>query len=320
MPLSAERKSEYFERMKELMSTFNKCFIVEIDNVGSMQLQSTRIELRGKAEVLMGKNTMMRKCIREYVEENPETPVAQLEACCRGNVGFVFTNGDLGEIRKVLEENVRPAPAKIGVIAPDDVIVPKGPTGCDPGQTAFFQTLQISTKITKGQIEMTNDTHLIAKGDRVTASQAALLQKLNIEPFTYGMKLRSVYDSGSLFDAKVLDITDDVLAAKFVAALNTIASLSLALGIPTQASVTHSVANAFKACVAITVELEKYTFAQADVYKAYLADPSAFAGSGDGGGGDSGGAAAAAAVEEEPEEEEAPPAVDMFGGGDGGDY
>jgi len=320
MPLSAARKTEYFEHMKELLTTYSKLFVVEIDNVGSMQLQQTRMSLRGTGEVLMGKNTMMRKCIREFVEENPESPVEQLEACCRGNVGFVFTNGDLAEIRTVLESNVRPAPAKVSSIAPIDVIVPKGPTGCDPGQTAFFQTLQIQTKITRGQIEMTSDTHLIKAGEKVTASQAALLQKLGIEPFSYGMTLKSVYDSGSLFDAKVLDITDDVLAEKFVAALNTISKLSLALNMPTEASVTHSVANAFKAILAVTVELDKYTFDKAETYKAYLADPSAFAGSGGGGGG--GGGDDAAVVEEEEEEvEEAPPAVDMFGGGDdAGDY
>ena len=309
MPLSAARKAEYFEHMKECMSTYSKLFIVEIDNVGSMQLQQTRMALRGTAEVLMGKNTMMRRCIRDFVEENPEHPMGQLEACCRGNVGMVFTNGDLGEVRSILESNVRPAPAKVGTTAPIDVVVPKGPTGCDPGQTAFFQTLQIQTKIARGQIEMTTDTHLIKAGEKVNASEAALLQKLGIEPFTYGMNLKSVYDSGSLFDAKVLDITDDVLAAKFVAALNTISKLSLALNMPTQASVTHSVANAFKACLAVTVQLDKYTFDKAEVYKAYLADPSAFAGSG---GGDGGGGAAAEAVVEEAEEEveEAPPAVD----------
>jgi large subunit ribosomal protein LP0 len=275
MPLSAERKAWYFEHMKELMTTYSKCFVVAIDNVGSMQLQETRMALRGTAEVLMGKNTMMRKCIREFIEENPDSPIGQLEECCRGNVGFVFTNGDLGEIRQMLESNVRPAPAKVGSPAPIDVIVPKGPTGCDPGQTAFFQTLQISTKITRGQIEMTNDTHLISAGERVSASQAALLQKLGIAPFTYGMTLKSVYDSGSLFDAKVLDITDEVLTTKFVAALNAISKLSLALNMPTDASVTHSVANAFKAILAVTVELDNYTFDKAEIYKAYLADASA---------------------------------------------
>lgn len=260
MPLSAERKTEYFTRMKELLTTYTKLFVVSVDNVGSSQLQSTRRGLRGKAEILMGKNTMMRKCIKEYVEENPGTSVEGLVDCCRGNVGFVFTNGDLGEIREVLESNVRPAPAKVGSLAPSQVIVPKGPTGCDPGQTAFFQTLQIATKITRGQIEMVNDTPLIAEGERVTASQAALLQKLGIEPFTYGLVLKSVYDNGSLFDAKVLDITDDVLAAKFSQALSMLASLSLALNIPTQASVPHSIANAFKAILSITIGLDNYSF------------------------------------------------------------
>lgn len=320
MPLSAERKAEYFERMKELMSTYNKAFIVGIDNVGSNQLQSTRKELRGKAEVLMGKNTMMRKIIAEYVEENPGSPVEKLAEVCRGNVGFVFTNNDLGEIRAVLEANTRPAPAKVGSLAPCKVIVPKGPTGCDPGQTAFFQTLQIATKISKGQIEMVNDTELIMEGEKVTASQAALLQKLSIEPFTYGMVLKSVYDAGSLFDAKVLDITDDVLAAKFCEALNIIASLSLVMGQPTEASVPHSMVNAYKAVLSICINLENYSFAKCDEVKEYLKDPSKFAGSGGGGGGGGDGGGAAEPEPEPEEEEEAPVGGGMFGDDGGGDY
>lgn len=322
MPLSAERKKEYFEKFEELLNTYSKCFIVEIDNVGSKQLQSTRKELRGKAEVLMGKNTMMRRCLKNYLEGNPGSPVEQLIEQCRGNVGFVFTNGDLGECREILESNTRPAPARVGSVAPADVIVPKGGTGCDPGQTAFFQTLQIATKISRGQIEMVNDTHLITAGDKVTASQAALLQKLSIMPFTYGVSLKSVYDNGSLFDAKVLDITDDVLSAKFSEALKSLAALSLALGLPTQASVPHSIANAFKAILAVTIQLDSYSFEKADLYEEYLKNPSKFAGSGGGGGG--GGGDAPAAVEEEPEEEEEADigggGMDMFGGEEGGDY
>eukprot|EP00586_Coscinodiscus_wailesii_P015470 CAMPEP_0172518546 /NCGR_PEP_ID=MMETSP1066-20121228/290884_1 /TAXON_ID=671091 /ORGANISM="Coscinodiscus wailesii, Strain CCMP2513" /LENGTH=335 /DNA_ID=CAMNT_0013300965 /DNA_START=183 /DNA_END=1191 /DNA_ORIENTATION=+ len=302
MPLSAERKAEYFERMKGLLDTYQKLFIVEVDNVGSKQLQNTRAGLRGTAEILMGKNTMMRKIIKEYADENPGTPKSQLEDCCKGNVGMVFTNGDLSEVRTILESNVRPAPARVGAIAPINVVVPKGPTGCDPGQTAFFQTLQIATKITKGQIEITNDVPLITAGvdpgqtaffqtlqiatkitkgqieitndvplitagEKVTASEAALLQKLNIEPFTYGLILKAVFDNGSLFDAKVLDITDDVLASKFGEALSLVAALSLQVGFPTQASVPHSIANAFKAILAVTVCLDKYVFEEAVPYK-----------------------------------------------------
>mmetsp|Transcript_15440 Transcript_15440/g.17814 ORF Transcript_15440/g.17814 Transcript_15440/m.17814 type:complete len:322 (-) Transcript_15440:60-1025(-) len=321
MPLSPERKEEYFVKMKELLSSYSKLFVVEIDNVGSMQLQMTRKSLRGKAEVLMGKNTMMRKVISDFVEENPGTPVEKLKEMCRGNVGFVFTNGDLGEIREILESNTRPAPARVGSTAPSTVVVPKGPTGCDPGQTAFFQTLQISTKITKGQIEITNDVNLITVGEKVTASMAVLLQKLSIEPFTYGLNLKAVYDGGSLFDAKVLDITNDVLAAKFGEALSSMASVCLALNFPTMVSVPHSLANAFKAIVSITIGLDKYTFDKAEIFKDYLADPSKFASAG--GSKDSKGAEEKV-VEEEPDEEEEADiggGMDMFGGEEkGGDY
>jgi large subunit ribosomal protein LP0 len=315
MPLSAERKAEYFDTLKNLLSTYSKLFIVEIDNVGSKQLQDTRKTLRGKAEVLMGKNTMMRKCLKEYVEENPESPVEKLIDCCRGNVGFVFTNADLGEIREVLESNTRPAPAKVGATAPNDVIVEKGPTGCDPGQTGFFQTLQIATKITRGQIEMVNDTNLISTGDKVTASQAALLQKLDIQPFSYGMVLKMVYDNGSLFDAKVLEITDDVLAGQFCEALSILASISLAANYPTKASVPHSIVNAFKLVLSLTIECATYSFDEADQYEEYLKDPSKFAGSGGGGGG---GGGAAPAVEEEEEEEAPQGGGGIFGDDDGG--
>lgn len=323
MPLSPERKAEYFTRMKELLTDYSKCFIVEVDNVGSSQLQNTRHGLRGQAEILMGKNTMMRKIISEYAEENPGTPAACLRDHCKGNIGFVFTNGDLSEVRKVLETNVRPAPARVGSLAPIDVIVPQGPTGCDPGQTAFFQTLQIATKITKGQIEMVNDTHLISAGEKVTASQAALLQKLSIDPFTYGLILKTVYDNGSVFDAKVLDITDDVLADKFSWSLGILASVSLALGYPTQASVPHSIANAFKAVLAVTIGCDKYSFEKADIYKEYLADPSKFAAASGGGGAGGGDAPAEEAEEAEEEEEEIDMGggMDMFGGEEGGgDY
>ena len=73
----------------------------------------------------------------------------------KGNVGFVFTKGDLVEVRnKILENKVR-APAKNGAIAPCAVIIPAQNTGLGPEKTSFFQALSIPTKISKGTIEIT---------------------------------------------------------------------------------------------------------------------------------------------------------------------
>lgn len=94
-----------------------------------------------------------------------------------------------------------------------------------------------------------------------------MLQKLNILPFTYGLVIQTIYDNGSIFDPKVLDLTDDDLAAKFGAALSNIAAVSLLLGYPTIASFPHSIANAFKTLVAVVVGLEEFTFEKAEPFK-----------------------------------------------------
>lgn len=60
-----------------------------------------------------------------------------------GNVGMIFSNGDLSEIKAALDKQAREAPAKAGMLAPSDVTIQPGPTGLDPKQTSFFQALSI---------------------------------------------------------------------------------------------------------------------------------------------------------------------------------
>lgn len=62
-----------------------------------------------------------------------------------------------------------------------------------PEKTSFFQALQIPTKISRGTIEILNEVHLIKFGEKVGASEAALLNMLNIQPFSYGLAVQQVY-------------------------------------------------------------------------------------------------------------------------------
>merc|ERR1712125_141205 len=121
--------------------------------------------------------------------------------------------GDIAELRDLVLEQKVAAPAKAGAIAPCDVIVPAGDTGLEPTQTAFLQALNIASRINRGQITILNDVKLFNAGDKVGASQAALLQKLKIRPFSYGLILQTVYDEGSIYSPEVLDINFDVLSS-----------------------------------------------------------------------------------------------------------
>jgi large subunit ribosomal protein LP0 len=269
MGMSREKKVEYFARVEELINTYSKLFVVEVENVGSLQMQQIRLALRPlDTVVLMGKNTMMRKIINDLLAKNPDHPFGNMLDLVVGNIGFVFTNSELGAVRDVILANRVPAPARVGGVAPISVVVPPGATDCDPGQTAFFQALGISTKIVKGRIEITSPVDLITAGERVGASQAALLQKLDVRPFTYGLVISQIYDNGSIFSPKVLDITDDDLAAGFSSALGSVAGLSMTIGYPTMASVPNSMTSAFKTLVSIAVECDGYTFEKAEAYKA----------------------------------------------------
>lgn len=321
MPLSKDKKKDYFVKMQRMLDTYSKVFVVGVDNVGSQQMNTTRRQMRGIAEILMGKNTLMRKVMKDYLKKNPGHYYANLQEKMAGNVGFVFTNADLKKVRDMILANRIPAPARVGAVSPIDVSIPAGPTGCDPGQTSFFQVLQVPTKIVKGQIEITTAVSLIKAGDKVGSSEAALLTKLNIRPFSYGLTIDCVFDSGTIFSVDVLDIDDAYLASKMSFALGRIAAVSMEIGYPTQASVTHTIGNAFKSLVAITVNLDNYTFEKAEPYKKFLADPSAFAvaAAPAAAGGAAPAAAAAPAAPKEEEVDALEGGMDMFGGG-GSDY
>jgi len=202
----------------------------------------------------MGKNTMIRKAIRGQAQNN-----AMLENILPhvwGNVGFIFTKGDLNEIKTVVVEHRVAAPAKAGAIAPTKVIVPAGNTGMEPTQTSFLQALNIASKITKGQIEIINDVNLIEEGAKIGTSEATLLAKLGIKPFSYGLVPVSVYDNGAVYEPKILELTDSDILAKFHRGVRNVACVSLAIGYPTIASVPHSIARGFKNVLAISLAID----------------------------------------------------------------
>lgn len=302
----AERKQKYFAKLVRLFDEHDRVLLVSADNVRSSDMQGVRKALRGKGTLLMGKNTMIRKALRGHAANKPE--LEALIPFIQGNIGFIFTNDmQPNDVIDLLQEYRVAAPAKAGSIAPVEVTLPAGPTGMDPGKTNFLQALNIASKIVKGQVEIVNNTTLFTVGDKVGSSEATLLQMLNIKPFTYGMEVQTVYDAGSIYGAELLKMTDDDVVKAFQAGVARVAAISLAAGLPTIASLPHSIVRGYKNILAISIGTD-YTIEQAAELKALLDDPEALAAAAAaaasasaGASGDSG--AAAAEPEPEPEEE-----------------
>lgn len=303
-PTKAEKKIAYDQKLCELLDEYSQVLIASADNVGSNQLQSIRRGLRGDSIVLMGKNTMMKRSIRLHAEKTGNQNLRKLEQLLVGNVGLIFTKGDLKEVREEISKYKVGAPARVGLVAPIDVVVPPGNTGLDPSQTSFFQVLNIPTKINKGTVEIITAVELIKKGEKVGSSEAALLAKLGIRPFSYGLNIESVYDDGSVFSPEVLDLTEDDLLERFASGVSMVTSLALAISYPTLAAAPHMFINGYKNVLAVAIVTD-YDFPQAEKVKEYLKDPSKFAvAAAPAGGAAAGSTAAAAQVEEKKEEPE----------------
>jgi len=196
-----EKKNKFFEKIYDILGLYKKALLVNVQNISADQIHLTRKGLREQgAIVLMGKNTLIRKVIearmREPVESDRNfsdkkknwTNVDHWEPLLKnlkGSVAIIFTNGDLGACKDIMEQFQREAPARAGMVAQCDVWVKSGSTGLDPKQTSFFQQLNISTKIVKSVIEIVSDTKVISKGDLVEPSHQVLLEKLHIRPFSY---------------------------------------------------------------------------------------------------------------------------------------
>uniref|UniRef100_A0A0E0IXY7 Large ribosomal subunit protein uL10-like insertion domain-containing protein n=1 Tax=Oryza nivara TaxID=4536 RepID=A0A0E0IXY7_ORYNI len=298
----AEKKVAYDKKLCQLLDEYTKVLIAVADNVGSNQLQEIRKGLRGDSIVLMGKNTLIRRCIKVHADNTGNKDFLELMPLLVGNVGLIFTKGDLKEVREEVAKYKVGAPARVGLVAPVDVVVPPGNTGLDPSQTSFFQVLNIPTKINKGTVEIITPVELIKKGDKVGSSESALLAKLGIRPFSYGLVITNVYDSGSVFSPEVLDLTEEDLMEKFASGVSMVASVSLAISYPTIAAAPHMFLNGYKNVLAVAVETE-YSYPHADKIKEYLKDPSKFAVAAAVAAADSGAAAPAASKEEEKKEE-----------------
>jgi len=305
-----KKKFELWIRLWKYLDDYKKILVVKCSNVSSTIFQDIRQALRPLgATILMGKNTLIKAGLKKKMEEpksddedyeirrhnyRPMPELEKLIGICKGYIGLVFCRDNLSEVKDKIKEFKCIKGAKVGVISPCDVTIPAGSTGLDPKQTNFFQALNIQTKIVRTQIEILNDTKVITKGQKITASECALLEKLNIKPFIFELIVYQVYDNGVVYSPTVLDVGKAEVIQKLRKGATYLTSAALQTGYPTSLSARQMLLTGFKNMLSFSMTTD-YNFKQAqDIKKAISSAPAA--------------AVAVAATVEDKEDE--PPAVE----------
>ena len=225
-------KQEEVDELVEFIGSFNSVGIVGVAGIPSRQLQAMRRELHGSADVRMSRNTLTVRALEEVSDG-----VEELTQYVAGQVALIGTNDNPFGLFKQLEASKTPAPINAGEVAPNDVVIPEGDTGVDPGPfVGELQTVGAAARIQDGSIMVTEDSQVLEEGEVVDDDLANVLTELGIEPKEVGLDLKGVYSEGVLFEPEELEIDVDEYTADIQSAAAAARNLSINAEYPTAAT------------------------------------------------------------------------------------
>jgi large subunit ribosomal protein L10 len=248
MSAEAERKTETIPEWKReeiddlaaFLERYESVGVVDITGIPSRQLQDMRRELHGTAALRVSRNTLMERALSE-VDEGLEALTEYVE----GQVGLIGTNDNPFGLYQQLEESKTPAPIGAGEVAPNDIVIPEGDTGVDPGPfVGDLQQVGANARIEGGSIKVVEDSTVLSAGEEVSNDLANVLGELGIEPKEVGLDLRGVVSEGVSFSPEELDIDVEEYVADLEAASAAARNLSINAEYPTAQTAPSMLAKA----------------------------------------------------------------------------
>jgi len=249
-----EWKREEIEEFERLIDEYDAVGVVDVEGIASKQFQELRRNLHGAAVVRVGRNTLMRRALEEKGLEN-------LLDYVEGQTGLLLTNDNPFALYRKIEEGKSSAPISAGQEATDEVVVPEGDTGFDPGpMVGDLQQAGISARIEEGSIKVVEDSVVLEPGEVATPEIEEALAKLGIEPLEVGLKLRALVekDEGTVLEPETLDIDIDEYRADLEAAAGGAFNLGVNAGVVNDTTSSPLLSKAYTDALAVGIEAGVY--------------------------------------------------------------
>jgi len=229
-----EWKREEVDEVVSFIEAYDSVGVVDITGIPSRQLQEMRSDLYGTAELRVSRNTLLVRALEAVADERDTGELADLTAEVSGQVGLIGTNDNPFGLYQQLEASKTSAPINAGEVAPNDIVVPEGDTGVDPGPfVGELQSVGANARIDEGSITVMEDSTVLGAGNEVSADLANVLGELGIEPKEVGLDLRSVFADGVLFVPEDLELDTERYRQDVAAATGQAQNLALNAGILT---------------------------------------------------------------------------------------
>lgn len=263
-------KKEIFSDLSELLKKYSVIAVADLQKVRSSQIQEIRKKLRGKADLIVAKNTILRKASEKAAGEKQN--LDKFADALIGSKVLIFTQMNPFELILFLNKNKVRVLAKGGDVATSDILIPAGNTGLQPGPViSEFNEAKVQTRIEGGSIFVAKDTVAVRKGEVVSIKIASLLSKLGMKPMEAGLSLSYAYDNGMVLGPNDLSFDLDQMQADFSSAARLAFGFAVEAGIMLPETAPAIISKAYRQAVSVSVEsgfLTKET-AKFIIWKAY---------------------------------------------------
>ncbi len=239
----ASWKKEAVAGLATRMSKGEVVGIVDVRGVPAQAFQTIRTNLRGKAEIVMLKNSLMRLAIQEAAKD--KKGLEQLVDAVDGQCAVVTSSLNPFRLFKQFDATKTKMAAKGGEVSPEDIEVKAGETAFKPGPiVGELQKAGIPAAIEQGKVVIKKDKVLVKKGEKITRDVALVLAKLEVFPITVGLALQAAYDDGMVFKKDVLAVDDKEYLDRILLAASSALNLSVFVAFPTSVSIRPMLAKA----------------------------------------------------------------------------
>ena len=208
IPKVASWKEGRVSELAEIINGPGVVGIIDIGGVPAKNMLDMRSSLKGVVTMTMAKKTLIRLA---WIQSGRS--IDGLEVLFEGAAQPCIVQSEslnayqlFDELKKTRQGRA----AKEGELAPEDIIVPAGPTEFAPGPlVGEFNAVGIPAKIDKGKIAIPKETKVVSAGEPMSADLGMMLAKLGINPIEIGLILIGAMEEGLLLPADDLDLDLD---------------------------------------------------------------------------------------------------------------
>ncbi len=248
---AAQEKKDIIAKIEKFGKEYPIIAILNMEGLPASTLLKVKKQLKGKVELVMTRKTLLQRGLSNLKLNKGDEVIGKL----KGMPALMFTKENPFALYKIIKKSKQPAAAKPGQIAPKDLMIQKGPTPFTPGPViSEFAALGVKAGVEGGKVAVKEDKVVVKEGEVIKPNVASMLARLGIEPMEIGLDVACVYEKGTIFDKKVLDVDEKQFMANLTGAAMAGLNLAVEIGYTNKDTIALLITKAVRNSRAVGIE------------------------------------------------------------------